>query len=420
MQREQVARAGLAEGLRARRAEIEAAVLARIQAISGSSGRQREPEYAHGLRATVAAAVDYGLRAIELGEDRCPPIPPVLLTQARLAAHADVDLHTVLRRYVAGYTLLGDYMVKELEAHAALQGPMMQRLLRAQAVLLERLLVAVSEEYVREKEKRSTSTEARRVERVRRLLAGELVDASDLGYDFHGWHLALIAEGSEAAQALSAAAATLDCNPLLVRREEGTAWAWFGARRALDEPSLASLSSREWPERVTVAIGEPGRGYSGWRRTHEQARAALPVALRWERRCTRYRDVALLASMMRDDLLVSSLRELYLAPVETEGSVGRTARETLRAYFGTGRQVSSAAAALGVDRHTVSNRLRAIEHRLGQSLDRCSWELEAALRLDSLAEPEGANGLPRHFGQTRDNTVGNPDGCRENQQHKEE
>jgi len=408
MQREQVARAGLAKSLRARRAEIEASVLARIQAISGSSGRQREPEYAHGLRATVAAAVDYGLRAIELGENRCPPIPPVLLTQARLAAHAGVDLHTVLRRYVAGYTLLGDYMVEEVEAHATtLRGSVMHGLLRAQAVLLERLLVSVSDEYVKEMERRSVSAEGRRIDRVRRLLAGELVDSSDLGYDFHGWHLGLIAEGSDAAGALAAVAGTLDCTPLLIRREEGTAWAWLGVRRGFEECSLEEICSRDWPERITVAMGEPTQGLPGWRRTHEQARAALPVALRGGRGCTRYRDVALVASMMRDDLLVASLRDLYLAPVEADRSVGRTARETLRAYFETGRQVSSAAAALGVDRHTISNRLRAIEHLLGQPLDACSSELEAALRLDSLDEQEGTDRSTRHFGQTTAATVGN-------------
>src|SRR6185295_7386978 len=97
---------------RARRPDLEQAALARIKAISDPAD-VADPDYVDGLRAALASALDYGLAAIEHGEDRAPPPPAPLLSQARLAARNGVGLDTVLRRYVAGYTLLGDCLVDE-------------------------------------------------------------------------------------------------------------------------------------------------------------------------------------------------------------------------------------------------------------------------------------------------------------------
>ena len=61
--------------------------------------------------------------------------------------------------------------------------------------------------------------------------------------------------------------------------------------------------------------------------------------------------------------------------------------KTLRAYLAADRNATSAAAALGVNRNTIAERLRAIEATLGRPLSACGPELEAALRL---AELDGA------------------------------
>jgi DNA-binding PucR family transcriptional regulator len=90
----------------------------------------------------------------------------------------------------------------------------------------------------------------------------------------------------------------------------------------------------------------------------------------------------LLAAVGRDELLAGSLRQLYLAPLEQTRDGGRVARRTLRAYFRAERNVSSTAAALGVDRRTVTNRLRAIEELLGRPLGSAATDLEIALRLE--------------------------------------
>jgi PucR C-terminal helix-turn-helix domain/GGDEF-like domain len=379
--REQRSGAQLAERLRERRTEIEGAARTRIFAVSVLP-RAGGPEYAEGLRGAVSAGIDYGLAGIERGEERAPPIPEALLSQARLAARSGVSLDTVLRRYFAGHTLLGDFLMQEAEREG-LQGPALKRLLRSQAAIVDRLLAAVSKAYTEEAERRPQSAERRRAERIERLLDGELLDTSELAYDFEAHHLGLLASGSGAAEMLAGLAGSLGARLLTVSKEESTVWAWLGSRRRLDPEQIEGLLSRELPTGLSLTIGEPGEGIAGWRLTHRQARAALSVVSRDGGGLARYADVALPASMLGDDLLVASLRALYLAPLASERD-DKTLHETLRAYFAAECNVSSAAAILEVDRRTVTNRIRAVEECVGRSLDDCAMDIQMALRLDEL------------------------------------
>jgi hypothetical protein len=373
-------RTALSEQLWLRRGEIEQAVLTRVQALAARE--TTDPEYMEGLRAAVSAAIAYALTAVEQGQDRSPPPPPILLAQARLAARHGVGLDTVLRRYFAGHALVGDYLVDEAERRR-LPGSALRGLLRTQASLFDRLLAAVSEEYAREADNRLGNSEERRADRVERLLAGELLDTSELSYDFEGYHIGMIASGQGAAGALEELARSLDFSPLLVRRGESTVWAWLGSRRksTLERDRLVAAAL---PAGAVLAVGAPGEGFSGWRLTHRQAKAAFPIALRGPDAFVHYTDVALLACALQDDLFSASLREQYLAPLESDRDRGETARRTLRAYFAARGNVSSAAARLDVNRHTVTSRLRVIEERLGRPIDACASELEVALRLREL------------------------------------
>ena len=370
----------LATRLRGRLPELEAAVTTRVHAIADPR-EVSDPSYLHSLNSALTTALDYALLAIELGERRAPGIPPTLLAEARLAARAGVPLDTVLRRYVSGNALLGDFLVEEAE-RAEVPTSVLRRLLRRQATLLDRLLGAVSEEHVREAKSWPSSSAERRRECVKSLLAGEQVDHSELGYNLDGHHLALMAKGEGAPEAMRLLAAKLDRRLLAVCREEESIWAcWLGGRRPLAaEQAVRALADRV-PEGVIVAVGEPGEGLAGWRFSHRQAKAALPVAERRGKPVLRYGDAALLASILGDDLIANSLRQLYLVPLERARDGGKVARGTLRAYFETERNVSATAAALGVDRRTVSNRLRTIEALLGRPLPELATDLEIALRL---------------------------------------
>jgi PucR C-terminal helix-turn-helix domain/GGDEF-like domain len=374
-------RTALAARLRERLPELQGAVSTRVYSISDPRN-VADPSYLQGLNGAMAAAIEYRLAVLEAGERQAPPIPTALLAHARLDARDNVSLDTVLRRYFAGNVLFGDLLVNEAE-RAEVPSSALRQLLAAQATVGDRLIAAVSAEYAREAENRPTTPAERRRETVKRLLAGELVDHSELGYELDGHHLAVMAKGEGADEAMRGLAEAVDRRLLMVQREEETTRAcWLGGRRQLtSERALAALG-RDLPEGVYITFGEQGEGLGGWRFSHQQAKAALPIAERRGEQVVRYADVALLAAIAGDDLIATSLRQLYLAPLERARDGGKVARETLRAYFAAERNVSSTAAALGVDRRTVRNRIGAIEELLGRPIKGAEADLEIALRLD--------------------------------------
>ncbi len=370
----------LVERLRARRQEVEAAVRTRVFAVADAE-QAPDPVYAEGLRAAVSAALDYGLAAIEISEDRPPELPLALLGQARLAARNGVGIDTVLRRYFAGYTLLGEFIAQEA-AELDLGGVALRRLVHTQAAALDRLLAAVSEEYEREMRPSPASTEGRRLRLVQRLLAREPVDAAELRYPFDAEHVGLVVAEPGAEAIVAELASRSGCAALFVRPAPGAVWAWLGGRRTPDSDELLKFVANSESEWTAIGIGESAGGLPGWRLTHRQAATASPIALRSEHAAIRYADIALLASAQNDDLLVAWLRSSYLDPLDRARHGGAVARATLRAYLQAGHNVSSAAAILGASRTTVGSRLRAIEEAIGRTVPSCAAELQVALDLD--------------------------------------
>ncbi|HEX7058324.1 MAG TPA: helix-turn-helix domain-containing protein [Solirubrobacterales bacterium] len=371
----------LASRLRARRPELEEGLADLIGAISDPRDLA-DPNYLDSLPANRTAIVDYAVDVIEVGERRAPDVPPTVLASARWAARSGVALDTVLRRYSVGNAQFCEVLVEEAE-HTGTSLSILRRLLRRQATAFDRMQKKVSEEYVREANSRPTTTEEWRREYIKGLLAGRAPSGDvDIDYDLDGHHLGLMARGEGTHEVMRELAKRLDRRLLAGRREEEPVWAcWLGGRSPLAaEQALRALD--EIPmDGMLVTVGEPNEGLSGWRLSHRQAKAALSIAERRGQPILRYADVAVLASILRDDLGATSLHQLYLEPLERGRDDGKVARDTLRAYFAAERNISSTAAALGVDRRTVTNRIRAIEDLFGRPLKDYATELEIALRL---------------------------------------
>lgn len=374
----------LGDRIRARRAELERAALARFAVISNRAG-DPDPAYLTGVRAALTAALDYGLAAITSPARAPEPVPVQLLGQARLAARNGVRLESVLRRYAAGHSLIADALLDEAAA-LGIGAAELKLALRTLAARYDRVVVSVSHEYARarESEVEPRSSGRRRYAQLRRLLGGERPGAVELGYEFDAHHLAFVASGTAAAQALALLGERFDRRLLLAEPDEQTAWAWLGGRRRFDERDIEQLAVVDWPSGVAVGCGLCGQGLAGWRFSHRQAAAAMAVAQRVPDSLVNYADVALLASALQDDLLLNSLDQLYLSPLSEDRDRGLTAKDTLRAYFAAAGNASSAAAALGVNRRTIASRLAAIEKSLGRPLDSATAEIETALRLDEV------------------------------------
>jgi hypothetical protein len=395
-------------GLRARQGEIEDAIFAGVrEAVPEAAGGNADSVvYVSGLRTAVAAAVEFGFTGIERGEELSGEIPREAVAQARLAARSGVSLEAVLRRYIVGHALLWDYVMEEADrVERAGQESGLREMSRAQAALLDQLVIGVTREHVAELQRAGRSREHRLLERVRMLLAGEHSDGDaaapggvdrELDYDLDGGHLGVVARGAGCEQVLRGVAQALDWRLLCVAPGEGVVWAWLGGRHS---PTVAELERAiregegnggvsfggERDGGVSLAVGESARGLEGWRVTHRQAQDAMVVAARRPRALTRYADVALLAIVLKDEELSRTLIEVYIAPLVDARGGGDVLLQSLRAYLAAEGSVSSVAVVLGVARKTVESRLRTVEERLGRTLHPCPVELEVALLLDELA-----------------------------------
>jgi DNA-binding PucR family transcriptional regulator len=364
--------------LRARLPELTASLVDRASAIADPRDAADEI-YRERLPDALEALLEYGVAMVELGEARDPGIPPAVLAEVRLAARSGVSLETIVRRCMAASSLLGDALVVEAES-AGLQGEQLRRSHARLATAFDRLLEAESAEYAKEASTWPQSTAERQRDCAKRLLAGEMVDPAALRYELEANHVAVMAAGERAEPAVRELAERLGRQLLAVRREEEPIWAcWLGGPRTLASARVTAALSP--CDDLAIAVGEPADGLSGWRLSHRQAKAALPLARRGAA-IVRYADVLLDTALYRDDLATTSLRRLYLEPLAAMKDSERI-RETLRAYFAAERNVTSTAAALGLDRRTVRNRLRAVEDLFGRRLNDCAADIESALRLDA-------------------------------------
>lgn len=374
----------LARRLRHRLSEIEEATLTRCHAIADPA-EVADPEYGKRLRCSLTVAIEYAVEAVEMGESRAPQVPQELLSQARLAARNNVPLDVVLRRYLAGYCIFAEYVLRDVITGDHASTEWLQQTLRGQSAIFDRLITTVSEEHRKEQERPISSPHSRRLARVRRLLEGETIDTTDLNYDLDHWHIGVAARGSDLQAQFRELASRWHSSCLLIRSAPDQVWVWFGSKTRLgasDSGRLIKLVNDTAAEGTVIGVGEPAEAARGWRLTHRQAMATLALNPSQREGVLRYRDIALVSALLENDLLATSLRTMFLAPLEETRDEGQSARETLQAYFSTQGNISSAAALLGVKRHTVTNRLRAIEERLGRSLTDCHIEMQAALQVD--------------------------------------
>jgi len=363
---------------------MEDAIFARMLTLS-EPPEPGDAEYTAGLRTAIREALDLGITSIERGPEWNPPPPPALAIQAQRAARSGVSLDTVLRRYATGDRIVGEFLVEEADRFP---GNVIGQVMRSRGPLVDALMAQAATHYVREFERMTQSPEQRQTELVEKLLGGDVaVDLSELDYEFESWHLGTILVGEGAEAAAGAAARELNRRALIVPRGPRTAWLWLGGDPRLDSEAVKRLLDDGALVGLSLASGEPRWGLDGWRLSHQEACAGHQIMLRKPQRLVRGADVVLLAAVLRDDALARSLLQTYLAPLDGPGDSGEVLRRTLRAYFASGHNAATAAAALGVDRHTVKRRLQKVEELLGRQLDACQARLEVALGLEEIGGP---------------------------------
>jgi len=232
----------------------------------------------------------------------------------------------------------------------------------------------------------------------RRRLLTQILDGSidetteeldrELGYSLADTHLALLIDddhGSPSAADIAALRDVVDARGSLLVEHTARTWVvWLGRPGGFESVHLERLLALLAATGLTVAVGEPGEGLPGLRRTRQHALDAARVQRALgvdKRRCLWAREVRLEMLLLADRERAREFVADELAPLSASDPFTRRLRETLLAWLTTG-SYNGAAACLGVHENTVRNRLRAAQELLGVSLVRRRTELVVALRLE--------------------------------------
>jgi hypothetical protein len=167
--------------------------------------------------------------------------------------------------------------------------------------------------------------------------------------------------------------------PIFVPQDESCAWAWLplGAR-----DSFAVRTMRSGADLGTrFALGAPGAGLAGFRRTHRQALGAQAVALAAGpsgQRLTSFAEVAPLALMASSVELPAWVHET-LGPLGTDDDHYARLRDTLRVFLQENGSFKATAERLILHKNSVQYRVRKAEDALGHPVGERRLQVELAL-----------------------------------------
>jgi hypothetical protein len=241
----------------------------------------------------------------------------------------------------------------------------------------------MAEGYQRGVERAAANGEHQRFQAMKGLLEADPLAGSHFDIELNHYHLGLVAWGEGADEAARQLATRLGRPALLSLRLHHNWWGWISGSQPLSPREYDELRRFDPGPGIRIAFGLEGHGEPGFRATNHQALRAQWVAPAGPA-VILYRDVAIeaLATEAENDARAFVTHELR--GIDDDSASSERLRATLSAYFAAELNAASAAAALGIHHQTVTNRLRAIEERLGHPIGTRDLELAVALRLRAL------------------------------------
>lgn len=252
---------------------------------------------------------------------------------------------------------------------------------------------SMSEHYVQEQVRWSTSELAARRDLVMSLLKDTHADADRisrrLGFTLGAWHIAFVlwtdTTGADAdtAELQRAVGSLLQHLPvrqhLVLPVSAGTVWAWASGDAVLTERLRAATP--DFPPHLHLSVGRAGRGVAGFRRSHLHAVAAATLAqsTRSVGSTTFYDDVELLSLLLHDRERATEFAVRSLGPLWTEAAQHAHLRTTLRVYLEEQGSTLAASRKLHVARNTVTYRVQRAEAAMQRTVEGRTQEVHAAL-----------------------------------------
>ncbi len=310
---------------------------------------------------------------------------------ARVAARSGVALQDLVRAYRLGHSMTWDCIMAEAEGLLTPEEsvPVLRLASRFLFDWNNRVIDQLSDAYQRELDQMYRDRERRRHELIRDVLEGLPIDTGQLGYELSGFHVGLVAWGANPEDFVTRLAGLIGGPVLRTSVASGSVFAWF-AEPGLDDDQVKEAIGALPLAGVSYAVGRPGEGVAGFRRTHDQAIQAWRVGLITDETVTLYQQATIEAVTCPQPKAVRDFVDNELGQLLTDDPRDHLLRLTLAAYFKTGENAASTAPLLGVHERTVAYRLRTIERRLGYSIRDRREELAVALRLLPLV-PEHAS-----------------------------
>lgn len=322
------------------------------------------------------------------------PVADEARSLARTIARRGLELRILSQLYHAGHRAVWRFVtefVNNADVPADFKVQLVVMMWEQTSEVMNSMLEELAATYTQERERLLSGAFSMRVNTVREILDGtenSLDDASvRLGYPVHRVHTAMVLWTTEHALSIdsrifeplalrlarSASSAEILCVPSGARG----LWAWM-VTGSSEEPTIDSALV---PPGIRVAVGRPGQGIDGFRRTHREAQAAQQIATRAQRSrsVTSYHDVELVSLLAARPDAMNTLveRELHGMLGEDEPSV--RLRETLGAVLSHQGNFEAAARQLAVHKNTVRYRVQQIEERLGRRINHRTLHLELAL-----------------------------------------
>lgn len=364
-------------------------ILERTIAEVPEAGIQDDPDVAAAMRESAYANLRVAFAELARDRSPLPAGPPAgAVEEALTTAQAGVPLAALLQTYRIGHAVVWDAVIEAVNEMDELDRQARTDLLlvcsRYTFAYIDRVIPFVTEEYTRERDRLMRGREQRRMQLVRDVLDGAVVDGGELGYELATNHRGAIGWGAGIETVLLRLARALELRLLVVSVSGQTVWAWLGGSGQTDRGLRRALAELELSD-SGLAFGRIGNGPEGFRSSHSEARGAHRIAIATGSAVMHYEDVALECLMLADERAARAFVTAELAPLD-RGRDGSKLRETLTAYFASGFNASAAAAMLKVNDRTIAYRLNSIEEQLGQPVRARQTELQAAIRLERVLE----------------------------------
>ncbi|WP_324198245.1 PucR family transcriptional regulator [Nocardia beijingensis] len=357
------------------------------------------------LGASVEANVETLLHALRYEIPVARVQAPTAATEyaKRLAQHG-VSLNALIRAYWVGQRRMSELVFAEVRA-ADIAAQQRVDVLQAITTTLFNYIDSITRQvvatYQGEREQWLENRNSIRALQVREVIETSAIDVDaateSIRYPLRWHHLALVlwypelsSEGDELRRMQRfvrelAEAVKTSAGPLFAAVDRVSAWAWLPYRSLPPDPvGTVRKFVRDRTETPCFAIGTPGAGVEGFRRSHRHAQAARAVAL------ARGADDPMVFSATDPGLSAAALLggdmaeardwvSEVLGDLASDSDYDERLRETLRVFLRAGSSYKAAAAEMNLHFNSVKYRVARAVARRGRPIDDDRLEVEMAL-----------------------------------------